>query len=70
LGISLVGKSGSFLQGLGVSQFTLEVIDTVQELASFTILADSISVELSAELGHKVAWEMSLLLELMSTVSV
>jgi len=70
LGVSLLGKSGTFLEGLAVGQLGLEVVDTVQELASLAVHANTIAVELGAELGHEVAWEMGLLLELVSTVCV
>jgi hypothetical protein len=60
--VSNLGKSCTFNKSLRISELTLKIIDAVKELASFTILADSISVELSAELGHEVAWEMGFLL--------
>lgn len=54
--VSLLSKSGTFLESLAVSQFTLKVINTVEILTSFAISALTVFVELMAELGHKVTW--------------
>lgn len=42
----------------------------MQELASFSVLANSFFMELRAQLGHKVVWEMSLPLKLVSTMGI
>jgi len=54
--VSLLSKSGTFLESLTVSQFTLKVINTVEILASFAISTLTVFVELMAELSHKVTW--------------
>lgn len=69
---SLPSKTGLFSQSSLVRDVALiiEIVDTVKELASLTVLAVTLFVVLSAELGLVVGWEVLLWYKFIHVVSI
>eukprot|EP00355_Strombidium_rassoulzadegani_P005535 CAMPEP_0168619228 /NCGR_PEP_ID=MMETSP0449_2-20121227/6489_1 /TAXON_ID=1082188 /ORGANISM="Strombidium rassoulzadegani, Strain ras09" /LENGTH=195 /DNA_ID=CAMNT_0008660147 /DNA_START=492 /DNA_END=1079 /DNA_ORIENTATION=- len=68
--ISLESESRSFLESLSVGERPLEIVDAVEELTPVPIHANTLLVELGAQLGLEVGWHVCLLLQLVLTVGV
>lgn len=68
--VPLLGESGAFRESLAVSQIPLQVVDTVEELASLAVHANAIFMELLAQLGLEVRGHVRLLLQLLFSVCV
>lgn len=52
--VPLLGESSTFGESLTVSELTFEVVDAMEELASLTVHADTILMELFAQLSLEI----------------
>jgi hypothetical protein len=68
--VPLLGESGAFRESLTVSELALQVVDAMKKLASLTVHANTVFVELLAQFGLEVGGYVWLFLEFIFSVCV